>query len=510
MARAHGYAQSVLSLALQPARAEVTPVISDTDFLRLELRLWNLWPASSPHALTWSIDSVELVAIRPDGVVVPNGEEVSVKTTLSRDVAPGEVLQTTAAVTFAQYATLARSSHTALLVTAHIPNTERTPLSFAVPIPNGYPLVKQGQTVDQSTLFVAPVEDCCGTACAKCGAQQAFRNPLSQHLTGQIEVFPTQRDVFMKKATPEVVAAMKRDARVSAVGLIAWSQPGATFAAPTRTPATGATVLSLGNTTLQRVSNGFWARPQDAADAEEGPLTFTVDFDPRDFYTSTGTPEVDGPRTTGTVYLAVWMTSGALYLQRLVFWPAGPNRSASQAFGEEPTCGLMSAPRLGLPEGRTSVCQSTETATCSGTQRTQRVSISTADNGLSLVQWAPSEVLTIQSMLTFGLLRATRFGDLALAPATDPRLLAPCTLSQLSLIPGGNGRTACANYGAGMGYFIAENTSGPGLCAQVPPPLEIPRTADYVHVFFEEPELFTDSFGLDTMPAPPTFQLTSN
>ena len=43
MERAHGYAQSVLSLGLQPARAEVLPH-SSGDVLRLDLRLWNLWP----------------------------------------------------------------------------------------------------------------------------------------------------------------------------------------------------------------------------------------------------------------------------------------------------------------------------------------------------------------------------------------------------------------------------------------------------------------------------------
>jgi hypothetical protein len=373
MARAHGYGQSVLSLALQPARAEVTPVFSDTDFMRLELRLWNLWPASSPHALTWSIDSVELVAIRPDGVVVPNGVEVSIKTTLSRDVAPGEVLQTTAAVTFGQYATLARSSHTALLVTAHLANTERTPLSFAVPIPNGYPLVKQVQTVDQTPLYTATVEDCCGLSCAKCGAQQVYRNPISQRVTGTIEVVPTRRDVFMKIPTREVAAAMKRDARVSAVQLLAWPQASATFANPMRVAATAATTLTLTNTTLQRFNNDFWARAKDAPDVEEGPLNFTVDLDPRDFYVSTGNPGADGARATGTIYLAVWMTSGALYLQRLVFWPMGPNVSASQVFRAEPTCSLTSAPRLELPEGRTSVCRSAQTGTtCTGGLRRQR------------------------------------------------------------------------------------------------------------------------------------------
>lgn len=511
MARAHGYGQSVLSLALQPARAEVTPVFSDADFLRLELRLWNLWPASSPHALTWSIDSVELVAIRPEGVVVPNGAEVSIKTTLSRNVAPGDVLQTTAAVTFAQYATLARSSHTALLVTAHIPNAEKTPLLFAVPIPNGYPLVKQQQTIDQTSLFTAPGESCCGNVCEKCGAQQAFRNPTSQHLTGEIEVIPTQRDVFMKKATPEVRAAMKRDARVAAVQLLAWPQPGATFASPTRLPPTGTTTLSLGNTTLQRVNAGFWQRGKDTTDGEEGPMTFTVDLAPTDFYVLTGGPLVDGARATGTVYLAVWMTSGALYLQRLVFWPMGPNRSAAQVFGAAMTCGLSNAPKLELPEERTSVCRSVENGmTCTGMETTERVSISTADNGLSRVTWGATEALSIQSMLTFGLLRATRFGDIALTPAADPRLIVPCTLGQLSLLSGANGRAACNGIGAGMGYIVAASTMGPGLCDQVAPPPDLPRTADYVHVFYEEPELFTDVFGVETMPAPPTFQLTSN
>ena len=189
MARAHGYAQGVLSLALQPARAEVTPALSG-DLLRLSVRLWNLWPASSPHALTWSVTQVELVSIKPDDVIAPNGAKVELRSTVPENVAPGGVLETTVTVSFAHYSTLARSSHTALLVTAHLLNAERTPLKFAVPIPNGFPLVRQLETIDQTTLYTAPVEDCCSGGCTRCGAQQAFRNPISQRLTGEIEIIP--------------------------------------------------------------------------------------------------------------------------------------------------------------------------------------------------------------------------------------------------------------------------------------------------------------------------------
>ncbi|MDP1825131.1 MAG: hypothetical protein Q8L48_17870 [Archangium sp.] len=510
MARAHGYAQSVLSLGLQPARAEVTPSASG-DMLRLSVRLWNLWPASSPHALTWSVTQLELVSIKPDDVMAPNGARVELLTTVFQDVAPGGVLEASVGVSFAQYSTLARSSHSALLVTAHLQNPERTPLKFAVPIPNGFPLVKQLETIDQTTLFVAPVEACCTTnTCNKCGAQQAFRNPISQRLTGEIEIIPTERDIFMKKAPKEVKEAMKRDARVSGVALLAWNQPDATFAAPTRTM--NATSLVLENSNLERVNNGFWLRNQAAPDVADGTLRFTVSLDPRDFYVASTSPIVDGARATGTVYLAVWMTTGALYLHRLIFWPMGPNQAVAQVVGAAATCSLDGAPRLELPEERTSVCTSSETSNnpCAGQERTQRLSITAADNGLARVQWAVSEALTIQAMLTFGLVRPTRFGDLDLPATADNRFAAPCTQAQLAIFPSGNGRMACNGWASGLGYFNVENTAqAPGLCAQVAPPLAVPRTVAYVHAFFEEPELFTEVFGLETLPMPPTFELTS-
>ena len=126
--------------------------------------------------------------------------------------------------------------------------------------------------------------------------------------------------------------------------------------------------------------------------------------------------------------------------------------------------------------------------------------------GTASAFWAPNhENINLQ-----GALRATRFGDISLTAAADPRLIIPCTASQLMLLASGNGRTACAGYGAGMGYFVAENASGPGFCAQVAAPLDVPRTADYVHVFYEEPELLKAVLGVKTLPTAPTFQLTSN
>lgn len=511
MAHAHGYAQSVLSLGLQPARAELYPAVSGT-LGRVGVRLWNLWPASSPHALTWHVVDIELVSIKPDNVVVPNGERVNPINTISQDVGPGQVLNTSLELNFGQLATLARSTHVAVLVTGRINNAERTPLKFAVPIPNGFPMVKQQLTKDQTQLYTAPAQDCCmfGT-CNKCGAQQAFRNPISQVVTGEIEIIPNERDIFMKKAPAEVKAAMKRDARVSGVALLAWNQPNATFGAPTRTM--NATSLILLNSNLERINNGYWIRPERAPDAEESKINFTVSLDPRDFYVpATNDPTADGARATGTIYLAVWMTSGALYLHRLVFWPMAHNQAAQAVFGGEVQCQLSSAPWIQLPEERTSVCTSMETSSnpCMGRETNRRVSVTYADNGQSRVLWAPSQSATIQSMLTFGLVRPTRFGDIDIAAAADKRFAAQCDLSRwMSIVPAGNGQVVCNNLGAGIAYFNVENPPpGPGLCTQIAPPLAVPRTIDYVHVFHEEPELFMDIFGRETLPMPPTFQLT--
>ncbi len=85
MARAHGYAQSVLSLGLQPARAEVIPAVTG-DMMKLTLRLWNLWPGSSPHALTWFVDELELVSIKPEEVIAPNSAKVSLRTQPLREL----------------------------------------------------------------------------------------------------------------------------------------------------------------------------------------------------------------------------------------------------------------------------------------------------------------------------------------------------------------------------------------------------------------------------------------
>lgn len=511
MGRAHGYAQSVMSLALQPARAEVVPVATMSG-LRLELRVWNLWDAASPHAITWTVDSVKLVAVRPEAVTVPFGEKVSLEVAnLNRDVAPGGVLQTTVPITVGQYGTLAWSSYAAILVTAHLANSERTPLKFTVPIPNGFPLVRQTGAVDQTSLYQAPPEDCC-TTCTRCGANQAFRNPLTQQATGTIEVFPVKKDIFMKPATPEVEAAAKRDARVSAVALLAFPEPNATFANPTR-PANGSgTSLAISGSNLQRIDDGLWMRPVDAPDVPDtAPLGFTVTLNPRTFFFSTGMAEDDGARATGTVYLAVWMSSGALTLQRLVFWPLGPPNTPLTVLGTQMNCQLQSAPRFALPEGRTTVCRSMEmmTGCMVGEEQIQRNSMSVADNGVSRVQWAASEVQVTLTLELMGALHATKFGELALPVGADGKNL-PCDFRALGMVyPGGTGRMVCNGFGPGMGYFASENVTRSGFCQQIPPPLEVPRTAEYVRDFVFEDDALRSVFGHTAIPAAPTFTITS-
>src|SRR5207249_142045 len=60
MQKAHGYAQSVFSLALPPARAELVPD-SPLDLRKWRLRVWNL--GTGDNAVTWHVDKASLKPI---------------------------------------------------------------------------------------------------------------------------------------------------------------------------------------------------------------------------------------------------------------------------------------------------------------------------------------------------------------------------------------------------------------------------------------------------------------
>lgn len=67
----------------------------------------------------------------------------------------------------------------------------------------------------------------------------------------------------------------------------------------------------------------------------------------------------------------------------------------------------------------------------------------------------------------------------------------------------------CNGFGPGMAYFKAENVTRNGLCAQIPDPLEVPRTAEYERPFIAEQALLDKVMGYEEVPLPMNFTATS-
>ena len=485
-----GYAQTAVALALPPARMEVVPS-PDGDPLKLTVRLWNLWPTGSPHAVTWHVDELKLVIARPGkDKTVPFADEAPISVPGTFDLAPGQVHESDAVtLTWAQRGAMRYASHMALLVKAHLGSgNTQTPLVFSVLVPNAVVWVKQTGAVDVTPPFTNVTQNCSTGSCAYSGENGVYRNPSHQRVTGRIELAAAEVDSVGRPADDQLKAVQKRDARVAGVALVGFSRESTLEVLH----ASQSTLALTGSKLIVGSQPGVYVRGPQAADEADGPIDFEVDLQLNDFYRpDLSQPQADATRTSGTIYLAVWTTAGAVQLQRLIVWPWLHPGTAQAAIAPD-ACNVTDVPHtIFLNESR-GICthDAMMSNPCSNyTHHAKRVEVAFADPGWAQQRAVENSVTDF--IMAFGNstdVRPVTFAGRNVPLSGTAQLPTTCNISALSMTwPDGNGEVLCAGFApTGLALFYAENDNSAGQCSGTPQPPSLPRTAEYKHVIIQD------------------------
>jgi hypothetical protein len=500
MARAHGFAQSVLSLTLQPSRAEIVTA-QDGALNKVKVRLWNLWPPGGPHSMTWHVDTVVVAPV----IAHTLGELDPVPIMLDTpfDVAPGQVVESPsfATISWGKSQDLRFATHGAVLVTGHFGTSTKTPFQFAIPVPNAFVAIKQTGGQDLSQPFMITTGNCstAGGACSYESEIGVYRNPLEQRVSGEISLLPIEIDILGRPADDALKSIHREDARISEVFMFAL--PRDSMQQDMKPVKVGASQLTLSGTNLALVESepGHWVRRTDAPDAPDGPITFEADLKLADFYfPDLGDATVNAARASGTVYLAVFTTSGALYLQRLVLWALRSNQPASAGIG--PLCD-MSIPRGSQLNEDRMICSLSGGPVCdSRGQQVQTV----FGHGTGAFLPSPTADLIDLGHLLFASddVRPIRFMGSDVALSGEMKLPLACDLNAVSQVyPSGNGQAICATTAfPGLTFSAARNTTGSSTCPYTST-LANPHTATYRRLFFPGYAAFVqEAFGIQPPP----------
>ncbi len=329
MKKAHGYAQTVFTLTLPPARAELVPA-EPFDLRRWKLRVWNL--GTGDNAVTWHVDTAKVMPIVPDGLPVTRIPAPITLPGVSGDIGPsmgGEPWESPPfALSILEQSDLNFISHSVVVLEGNLGTQTQTPIVFGIPIPSGLPLVKQETSTmtkaEPGSVQTTNTSACCNPMqCTPCGEQSEIRVPLKQKVTGKIQLLPSRLDLLGEPADAEVRAAQEHDARIAGVALIAYTTPMQRYYAPTLL--TTHTLDVSGMTCAGSVCR----RDKTAADAKQPELTFSVEIDGRELMN----PMVP-PISLESVYLVVWTTAGTIVEQTLLLWPLYHNRTAPQILAD--------------------------------------------------------------------------------------------------------------------------------------------------------------------------------
>lgn len=516
MQHALGYAQTVISFAFQPGRAEVVPS-PDGDPLKLSVRLWNLWPSDSKHAVTWHVDELKLVNVRKDkdSRPLPYADETPLELAAPFDVGPGQRFETQPlTVNWAQRFAFRNASHAAVVVKGHLgEGSHQTPLAFALPIPNAQVWIKQTEGVDLTGQFNNSTPDCDPDACTSRFENGFYWNPQVQRVKGTIELQAAEYDVFGRNADEQVKAAQKADARVAGVALVALSK----FNTIEVVHPNQSTLTLTGAHLVPGDAPGVFVRSEAADDRpDEASIQFQADLDLKDFYRpDVGEPTVDANRASSTVFLMVWTTAGSIQLQRLMLWPWLNDKTAAAVRAQEmDSCDVTEVPHQPLLAENRGICSDSATMTspCAGyTSTMKQVQFLPADPGLAYVTTTSfTDYIIVTNTSTEVRIKrlagrtVQRGGDLDFPLQCDANLLA-------NTWPAGNGEVMCGGFAPmGLALFSAANQTSASRCQMPPDPPSLPRTAEYEKIFrTAETVQLADTFNITTLPAPWTFTLST-
>ncbi len=454
MQRAKGTALTVLTLAMPPLRAELVP--EPGDLTRFRVRLWNLGNGPG-DSVTLRLDEVSFTSVRFDGEAMGT---VPVEDAQGTPLAPGGTPWTSQpfSLTLKEQGILKLSTYSGVVLKARLAGADPAQVNFAVPIPNGFPVVNQltsTVTLSPQTYATNVQSNCCNTTCTSCGENAEYVQPVRQDITGVIKRYSSHLDSLGRPATGDTLEAIDKDTRVAGVALVAWGSVGGRYDAPIR-PA---------NSNLEMTSPLFekrgdmWLRKESAPDeADPDQLDFRIALDVRDFFGASA----GSYGATQTVHLLVWMTSGAVYTQSLALWPMRRPETVDVALAAH-ACDDLNSIRSMQYEA-------------AGGCKSSRSGTPTCDLGA----WTTS----LRSFI-FGPLRGIGTADVeyfSLYPNLKLLRLGGVDVSTLSATC-----TAPTSFGASFSIrcfsdynsFIMDNvvTTGVGACPTIPPQPPLARTA---------------------------------
>lgn len=454
MKRAHGTAEAVYKLAMPPLRAELIP--EPGDLTRFRVRLWNLGAAAG-DAVTLRLDEVSLTSVRFQDEAMGT---VPVESPGGEPLPPGADPWTSQAFSFTlrQQGLLKLSSYSAVVLKAHLGTNPQTPVSFAVPIPNGFPVVNQLTStvrLNAQTHGTNNQSNCCNTTCTACGESGEYVQPMIQDVTGVIGRYASHLDTLGRPATGVTLAAIDADTRIAGVALVAWGRVGGRYDAPIRPMASRLTVTSPH---LEQLGD-MWVRKADAADEADAARTpFSIELDARDFLSSSA-----GSYTaTQTVHLLVWMTSGAVYTQSVALWPLRRPESVDVALAGNQCRDL---------EGRNMQYEAAGWCTSTLTGAPMCSTVSAFDSAVRTHLFGPLRGLGTADTEYFALYPNLKLLQLGGVQVSSPSQ----TCAALTTQTGSYSFRCFSDYNS----FIMENvaTSGMGACPSIPPKPAIARTA---------------------------------
>jgi len=508
MERAHGYAQTVWSLALQPARAEIVPDPA-APLTRARLRLFNSHRAGDEHAVSWVLDEVRVLPqnapmILP--VFAAKNDPIAVPFAAGTKVSPGQMQESEVfTITYPQRLLFIYSTHTAVLIKAHLDNTERTPLELAVPIPNGYSLMKQTETIDQSPAGTASPAMCCDCGC---GETVTGRQPMRQQVRGTHRLVPGERDILNRAADSVVRDAHAKDTRLAAIGMVGF--PGVSHDVTSEQWPSSA-LFTFGGQNLEPAQGKptLLIRRADAPDVPDQPEpAFTMDADIAQLATGTGDERFFSAAIG--LNLAVWTTSGAMILHRIYLWLPDADAALPPVIGPnglyDNSCSLFRATFVSHQRG--GACRATGSSPMcgTGTFTSHAYAWTLAPlTGLGTVSSTTDLAVTATQIQSWMKIVSVSGQSIATSPLTGATM-GVCTPGEIQALGGASSNGICPQINGGVLAYTSTHATGSGGCSSVPAPPALAYEARYKPLWGQNDTFFWNTqFGISA--PPPDFEL---
>lgn len=337
MQLAHGYAQSFLSTAMPSVDAELLPDPADP-LHKVVLRLWNLGGDSKlGNGVKWHLKSVQLKPIQPKKPIalppgLTNATDAIAVTFSDVEIPAGEAGHDSEPFTlsYSQRTALLYASHLAVEIEAELGTAKPLPLHFGVMIPSAFASIEE--QVATGLDSVEAVNSDCNVACSPSWSRGSGAQWLHQVVNGIVKPYATKNDPLGTRAPPVLQQVQQDIAHIAAVAVIAsdevygidrWRFPK------------GVKLTVTGSELKQPDANTpIWVRTNesDRSLAEPAQTTFAIDLQ----LNQAANPQLD--KATGLIannlYVAVFMTSGAMSFTKLALWSPPVSLSPSQVAGQ--------------------------------------------------------------------------------------------------------------------------------------------------------------------------------